>query len=196
GHDGRALEAKRRIFQSSTDGVSSLPLMDLVYKCRLNSLQQDSQAICSYCHYTCQTCSGSNDYECTSCYGDAILKETSKSERIYCECNCSSVDTHLFSVPESCYGLTDCVSPNMPVSRKPFSHKLAASEDFSIPPFFTFLSHLSNIVAFLVFWEFCYKALPGEMSDLEDFDHVFGICGEEEFDRVYQRIQLEEQENR
>ncbi|KAJ9601546.1 hypothetical protein L9F63_000289 [Diploptera punctata] len=34
------------------------------------------------------------------------------------------------------------------------------------------------------------------MSDLEDFDHVFGICGEEEFDRVYQRIQLEEQENR
>ncbi|KAJ9586788.1 hypothetical protein L9F63_019621, partial [Diploptera punctata] len=34
------------------------------------------------------------------------------------------------------------------------------------------------------------------MSDLEDFDHVFGIHGEEEFDRVYQRIQLEEQENR
>ncbi|KAJ9586178.1 hypothetical protein L9F63_020183, partial [Diploptera punctata] len=30
---------------------------------------------------------------------------------------------------------------------------------------------------------------------LEDFDHVFGIRGEEEFDRVYQRIQLEEQEN-
>ncbi|KAJ9595907.1 hypothetical protein L9F63_012926, partial [Diploptera punctata] len=38
--------------------------------------------------------------------------------------------------------------------------------------------------------------LPDEMSDLEDFDHVFGIRGEEEFDRVYQRIQLEEQENR
>ncbi|KAJ9575461.1 hypothetical protein L9F63_007666, partial [Diploptera punctata] len=35
-----------------------------------------------------------------------------------------------------------------------------------------------------------------KMSDLEDFDHVFGIHGEEEFDRVYQRIQLEEQENR
>ncbi|KAJ9592358.1 hypothetical protein L9F63_015964, partial [Diploptera punctata] len=35
-----------------------------------------------------------------------------------------------------------------------------------------------------------------DMSDLEDFDHVFGIHGEEEFDRVYQRIQLEEQENR
>ncbi|KAJ9577201.1 hypothetical protein L9F63_006175, partial [Diploptera punctata] len=38
--------------------------------------------------------------------------------------------------------------------------------------------------------------LPDKMSDLEDFDHVFGIRGEEEFDRVYQRIQLEEQENR
>ncbi|KAJ9593501.1 hypothetical protein L9F63_014954, partial [Diploptera punctata] len=31
---------------------------------------------------------------------------------------------------------------------------------------------------------------------LDYFDHVFGIRGEEEFDRVYQRIQLEEQENR
>ncbi|KAJ9586615.1 hypothetical protein L9F63_019808, partial [Diploptera punctata] len=39
------------------------------------------------------------------------------------------------------------------------------------------------------------RKLPDEMSDLEDFDHVFGIRGEEEFDRVYQRIQLEEQEN-
>ncbi|KAJ9577796.1 hypothetical protein L9F63_005615, partial [Diploptera punctata] len=38
--------------------------------------------------------------------------------------------------------------------------------------------------------------LPDKMSDLEDFDHVFGKRGEEEFDRVYQRIQLEEQENR
>ncbi|KAJ9598731.1 hypothetical protein L9F63_026733, partial [Diploptera punctata] len=34
------------------------------------------------------------------------------------------------------------------------------------------------------------------MLDLEDFDLVFDIRGEEEFDRVYQRIQLEEQENR
>ncbi|KAJ9588990.1 hypothetical protein L9F63_017725, partial [Diploptera punctata] len=34
------------------------------------------------------------------------------------------------------------------------------------------------------------------MSYLENYDHVFGIRGEEEFDRVYQRIQLEEQENR
>ncbi|KAJ9576236.1 hypothetical protein L9F63_006898, partial [Diploptera punctata] len=30
----------------------------------------------------------------------------------------------------------------------------------------------------------------------DDVDHVFGIRGEEEFDRVYQIIQLEEQENR
>ncbi|KAJ9584589.1 hypothetical protein L9F63_021059, partial [Diploptera punctata] len=40
------------------------------------------------------------------------------------------------------------------------------------------------------------RNLEPMMSDLEDFDHVFGIHGEEEFDRVYQRIQLEEQENR
>ncbi|KAJ9594702.1 hypothetical protein L9F63_014036, partial [Diploptera punctata] len=43
---------------------------------------------------------------------------------------------------------------------------------------------------------FTHIVVPGIMSDLEDFDHVFGIRGEEEFDRVYQRIQLEEQENR
>ncbi|KAJ9586377.1 hypothetical protein L9F63_019958, partial [Diploptera punctata] len=42
---------------------------------------------------------------------------------------------------------------------------------------------------------FTFKSIHA-MSDLEDFDHVFGIRGEEEFDRVYQRIQLEEQENR
>ncbi|KAJ9583093.1 hypothetical protein L9F63_022561, partial [Diploptera punctata] len=40
------------------------------------------------------------------------------------------------------------------------------------------------------------RKLPDEMSHLENFDHVFGIRGEEEFDRVYQRIQLEEEENR
>ncbi|KAJ9601270.1 hypothetical protein L9F63_000565, partial [Diploptera punctata] len=41
-----------------------------------------------------------------------------------------------------------------------------------------------------------YLAALSKMSDLEHFDHVFGIRREEEFDRVYQRIQLEEQENR
>ncbi|KAJ9599948.1 hypothetical protein L9F63_009776 [Diploptera punctata] len=42
----------------------------------------------------------------------------------------------------------------------------------------------------------CDNNSLSKMLDLEDFNHVFGIRGEEEFDRVYQRIQLEEQENR
>ncbi|CAH0389779.1 unnamed protein product [Bemisia tabaci] len=28
---------------------------------------------CQKCHYSCRKCSGSNDYECTSCYADATL---------------------------------------------------------------------------------------------------------------------------
>ncbi|PSN43791.1 hypothetical protein C0J52_15496 [Blattella germanica] len=48
-----------------------------------STLNEESQAICSYCHYTCNACSGPNDYECISCYGDALLKHMSKSES-YC----------------------------------------------------------------------------------------------------------------
>ncbi|KAJ9585227.1 hypothetical protein L9F63_002990, partial [Diploptera punctata] len=40
------------------------------------------------------------------------------------------------------------------------------------------------------------KSIRAVIIGTDDFDHVFGIRGEEEFDRVYQRIQLEEQENR
>ena len=47
------------------------------------SLNNESQLICSYCHYSCKVCFGPNDYECVSCYGDAVLKQISKSEN-YC----------------------------------------------------------------------------------------------------------------
>lgn len=47
------------------------------------SLDGKSQPVCSYCHYTCKACSGPNDYQCASCYGDASLKQTSKAES-YC----------------------------------------------------------------------------------------------------------------
>ncbi|KAJ9596535.1 hypothetical protein L9F63_012434, partial [Diploptera punctata] len=54
---------------------------------------------------------------------------------------------------------------------------------------------LANIVNCIFFLFETFAALS-KMSDLEDFDHIFGIRGEDEFDRVYQRIQLEEKENR
>lgn len=47
------------------------------------SLDAKLQPVCSYCHYTCKTCSGPSDYQCISCYGDASLKQTSKAES-YC----------------------------------------------------------------------------------------------------------------
>lgn len=37
---------------------------------------------CQKCHYTCASCSGSFDYQCTACFGDAFL-ETSAFES-YC----------------------------------------------------------------------------------------------------------------
>lgn len=38
---------------------------------------------CLACHYTCRHCNGSNDYECTECFPDAVLFQTSTSE-YYC----------------------------------------------------------------------------------------------------------------
>jgi len=38
---------------------------------------------CFQCYYTCETCTGSNDYQCVSCYGDAQL-ELSASGESYC----------------------------------------------------------------------------------------------------------------
>jgi len=38
---------------------------------------------CFQCYYTCATCTGSNDYQCVSCYGDAQL-DISASGESYC----------------------------------------------------------------------------------------------------------------
>jgi len=38
---------------------------------------------CFQCYYTCQTCTGSNDHQCLSCYGDAQLDITPSGES-YC----------------------------------------------------------------------------------------------------------------
>eukprot|EP00088_Acartia_fossae_P058133 TRINITY_DN6795_c0_g1_i11.p1 TRINITY_DN6795_c0_g1~~TRINITY_DN6795_c0_g1_i11.p1 ORF type:complete len:903 (-),score=171.96 TRINITY_DN6795_c0_g1_i11:717-3425(-) len=38
---------------------------------------------CFQCYYTCKTCTGSNDYQCLSCYGDAQL-DISASGESYC----------------------------------------------------------------------------------------------------------------
>merc|ERR1719470_369626 len=37
----------------------------------------NNTAACLDCYYSCATCSGPNDHECTSCYGDADLDESS-----------------------------------------------------------------------------------------------------------------------
>lgn len=41
------------------------------------------QSVCVPCHYSCETCNGSNDYQCTSCYPDEILIKRSNGEN-YC----------------------------------------------------------------------------------------------------------------
>ncbi|XP_022901691.1 furin-like protease 1 isoform X2 [Onthophagus taurus] len=42
-----------------------------------------TKKVCLSCHYTCRICSGSNDYQCTECYPDAILTNPKESES-YC----------------------------------------------------------------------------------------------------------------
>ncbi|XP_015364233.1 PREDICTED: furin-like protease 1, isoform 1-CRR isoform X2 [Diuraphis noxia] len=34
---------------------------------------EDIDGVCSDCHYSCYTCNGPNDYQCTKCWGDADL---------------------------------------------------------------------------------------------------------------------------
>lgn len=37
---------------------------------------KEQDGICNDCHYSCYQCNGPNDYECTSCWGDADLTYT------------------------------------------------------------------------------------------------------------------------
>jgi len=39
--------------------------------------EANNTATCLTCYYSCKTCTGPNDYECSSCYGDADLNENS-----------------------------------------------------------------------------------------------------------------------
>lgn len=39
------------------------------------TVASSGQKECFRCHYSCRQCSGSNDYECTACYGDAQLQD-------------------------------------------------------------------------------------------------------------------------
>merc|ERR1712055_1184427 len=43
----------------------------------------NNTASCLSCYYSCQTCSGSSDSECLSCFGDADLDESSGDGK-YC----------------------------------------------------------------------------------------------------------------
>lgn len=48
-----------------------------------SSAEEYEKNVCLPCHYTCETCNGSNDYQCTSCYPDEILINASNDEK-YC----------------------------------------------------------------------------------------------------------------
>ena len=43
----------------------------------------DHHKTCIKCYYSCKTCTGSNDYQCASCYDDATLEEESHGQT-YC----------------------------------------------------------------------------------------------------------------
>lgn len=43
---------------------------------------EERDGLCSDCHYTCYQCNGPNDYQCTSCWGDADL--THATGQTYC----------------------------------------------------------------------------------------------------------------
>ncbi|XP_043598904.1 furin-like protease 1 isoform X8 [Bombus pyrosoma] len=63
---GRCLECKLNWYYNN--GIC-------VYKCPTGTygISDETKAVCSSCHYSCLTCSGSSNTECTSCHEDAEL---------------------------------------------------------------------------------------------------------------------------
>lgn len=49
-----------------------------VYECPTGThgVSDDTKAVCNDCHYTCLTCSGSSNTECTACHEDAELSSS------------------------------------------------------------------------------------------------------------------------
>ncbi|TRY74010.1 hypothetical protein TCAL_03361 [Tigriopus californicus] len=43
--------------------------------------ESNRASACIACYYSCQTCNGPNDYQCSSCFGDATLEEESPTQR-------------------------------------------------------------------------------------------------------------------
>jgi len=65
--------------------------------------QENHQDSCIQCYYTCKSCDGPNDYQCTECFGDAELEEESPTNK-YCH-NKSLIDK-VFSSSRWYYVLT------------------------------------------------------------------------------------------
>ena len=52
--------------------------------------RNNHQSTCLKCYYSCKTCNGPNDYQCSTCFDDAILEEESHAQT-YCH-NKSLID--------------------------------------------------------------------------------------------------------
>lgn len=75
-HKGRCLlECPQQYYPSFLD--------DYQYSTLEESNKKLIRSICLPCHYTCEHCSGSNDYQCTSCFPDAVLTSINNYEN-YC----------------------------------------------------------------------------------------------------------------
>ncbi|CAG9759990.1 unnamed protein product [Ceutorhynchus assimilis] len=46
-------------------------------------IQTEKSAACAKCHYSCKSCTGSMDYQCTECFPDALIYKASSNEN-YC----------------------------------------------------------------------------------------------------------------
>ncbi|XP_031336072.1 furin-like protease 1 isoform X2 [Photinus pyralis] len=82
-HNGRCYsECPEKFYASFLDELGAKKNMDK----KMN--------VCLSCHYSCKRCSGSNDYQCTLCYPDAILMQVSSLEH-YCYPNYVVTNTQL-----------------------------------------------------------------------------------------------------
>lgn len=69
------------IFLGQNRTLLSCP--DGYYEKNMEEVEESMNYTCGLCHYTCKTCNGSLDYDCLTCFPDAVLTNQSPSEN-YC----------------------------------------------------------------------------------------------------------------
>ncbi|KAK3877496.1 hypothetical protein Pcinc_017822, partial [Petrolisthes cinctipes] len=77
---GACIDCERGQYLESGRCVASCSEGHYVWNPR--QLGAEGPPACRHCHYSCRTCSGPQDYQCQSCWGDAIMYTPTKGQNL------------------------------------------------------------------------------------------------------------------